>query len=828
MPFLFNFANWKTKTKISVAVLFAALLSIASLLVFILLISIKQAYEDHGEEMLNYGQLALSQADARITGDIQALQALALSPSLVMAVEDANKAYEGRSQSELDNEIAALDKAWKDGDPSIDNQVAAISSSTASGLLKQFAKTFPTEVEVFVTDIQGLNVGMTARTGDYLQADEGWWKSAYANGSGSTYISEVAFDDSTGIWAIDVGVPLRNQNSQVVGILRGTIDVSVVFQSFAAISFGQTGSAAILDQSGTVLFTKVADFKMKKAPENWVTLLAANNQGWQSNLSDLSGQPAVISYMRMTGGLGKSLGWTLVISQQTAELNRAIWSANMSVIWIALVLIPVMLALAFFISNYISHPISQAAIMIQRLADGDMQHYVDSGVQEGLAKRQDESGLLWRSIEALHAYMSDLSTQAQRIASGDLTVDVTARCNQDTLSLAFENMVSNLRAQVNQVSGSAARLEQETGQMNTAARQAGSASSQIVDVMHRVAAGVQEQSASIQHTSASVGQMMRAIDGLAKGATEQAKAVATASQVTNEMTTGIQQVAGNAQAVSKDSASAAKAARSGVSIVQQTVNGMDSIRARVGLSAQKVQDMGLRSKQIGLIVETIEDIASQTNLLALNAAIEAARAGEHGKGFAVVADEVRKLAERASSATKEISNLVKGIQTTVTEAVEAMAAGAREVENGVTLANQAGSALVEITSTAEAVLAQAEQAASASERMMISSRKLVEAMDSVSAVVEQNTAATEQMAASSTEVTQAVEHIAQVSRENTNSIQQVAASAQALSSQVNEVSGASSVMANLAQDLQVVVAQFHLEIDDSPVVENHRREFAFS
>ena len=458
------------------------------------------------------------------------------------------------------------------------------------------------------------------------------------------------------------------------------------------------------------------------------------------------------------------------------------------------------LILGAIISRGITGPLSQVTQVAQQIAEQDLQTLtVEMGaLAQGDLTRQFKVGassILIQSTDEIGGLAQAFNAMIDRLRE---------------TGQAFGDMTGNLQSLVGQVAENATSVSTAAAQLSQAASQAGQATSQIATTIQQVANGNAQQVQSVTQTAESVTQMGRAIDGVARGAQEQAASIGKAASITAQISQSVEQVAGNSQAVTHDSANAAQAAKEGTKTVRETIQGMESIKAKVGLSAQKVQEMGSRSDQIGAIVETIDDIASQTNLLALNAAIEAARAGEHGKGFAVVADEVRKLAERASTATKEIGGLIRGIQGTVNEAVVAMKESAQEVETGVLRANNAGQALESITQAAESVYLQAGQAASAADHMKIAVNELAGVVDSVSSVIEENTAATEQMSAGSHNVTQAIENIASVSEENSASVEEVSASAEEMSAQVEEVTASAQSLAEMAEALQAVVAQFKL------------------
>ncbi|MCH8304622.1 MAG: DUF3365 domain-containing protein [Candidatus Marinimicrobia bacterium] len=245
----------------------------------------------------------------------------------------------------------------------------------------------------------------------------------------------------------------------------------------------------------------------------------------------------------------------------------------------------------------------------------------------------------------------------------------------------------------------------------------------------------------------------------ASGAGEQESQAGEVSSSIEQMAATIVESSQNASSATESARNAAEVAGEGGHIVQQTIEGMQAIAESVKASSATIAELGKRSDEIGEIIGVIDDIADQTNLLALNAAIEAARAGEQGRGFAVVADEVRKLAERTTKATAEIAGMIKGIQEDTSGAVASMEEGTTQVEAGMELAVKAGDSLTSIVSVVSEVQKMIEQIATASDEQSAAAEQISGNVGNIASVSKQSAESAEQMAATAEQLNRQTDNL---------------------------------------------------------------------
>ena len=687
--------------------------------------------------------------------------------------------------------------------------VARISSMdpvTADAAIKQYYHLWGNYETIFLTGLDGKTIAISNDIPLDVH-DREYFKEAI---TGRVVISEPLVSKATGNTIIVFASPVRSKDGLIVGVIGETITINSITQLLVKNRTGKTSESYLLNSDGFFVTSPRFVIEMrekgmiKETAELVYQLETVASKELQAARSgngiyeNYVGKEVIGTYTWLS-----DLNLGLVTEVQTSEAYApATRLANISMIMIVCSIFLIGLV-AFLIARGITRPIRSMANTANKLAMGDIDQTLDY-------VSRDEYGVLADSIRQIVGYQREMADAANSISKGNLTGRIQPKSERDVLGRAFKDMIESLHSAVQRVAESANTLTLASDQLAISADQAGQATTQIATTVQQVARGITMETESVTHTASSVEQMSQTITTVTRGAQAQAASVSTSTSITSQINETIQQVAGNAQAVTTVSAGAAEAARAGSKTVTGTVKGMEQIKSKVQLSAQRVAQMGVLSDQIDVILETIEDIASQTNLLALNAAIEAARAGVHGKGFAVVADEVRKLAERAGNATKEIGGLIKNIQRTVSEAVVAMDEGGEEVANGVKLANEAGKALEDILKAAEEVYRQAEQANSGAAKMKTASGQLVVSMEDVGGVAQGNVSAMNVMSTGMSEMTRAIENIAAVSEQNSAAIEEVSASTEEMSAQVGEVTASAQSLRNMARSLQEIVQQFKL------------------
>jgi methyl-accepting chemotaxis protein len=497
-------------------------------------------------------------------------------------------------------------------------------------------------------------------------------------------------------------------------------------------------------------------------------------------------QPKV-SFVQMD----KKWNWIIGSGIYVDDVNDEISAFTSRILIFLAVIVSIIFFVGYVFAKLLVKPIRQLETVANRVAAGEVDIVLESSTN-------DEIGKLNKSFIEMIANIKESSLHAEHISEGNLDIEINPKSEKDVLSLSLKKVVSNVKnlvSDVNSLSESAiegklsARINEAKHQgeykkviigFNETLNAISSPFNETIKILKVLASGdmtsrmtseckgdyniikqninavagelsdaLRKVNEVIQATASAANQISSSAEEMAAGAQEQSSQANEVASAVEEMTKTIFETSKNTSAAAQASKSAGNFAKEGGKAVKETIEGMNRIAEVVTQSAVTVQELGKNSDQIGEIVQVIDDIADQTNLLALNAAIEAARAGEQGRGFAVVADEVRKLAERTTKATKEIATMISQIQSDTAQAVKVMHSGKSEVEKGKLLAEKAGGSIDDIILGADKVADIITQVAAASEEQSSASEQIGKNIEAINQVTQETAGGIQQIAQAS-------------------------------------------------------------------------------
>lgn len=376
----------------------------------------------------------------------------------------------------------------------------------------------------------------------------------------------------------------------------------------------------------------------------------------------------------------------LVIDQQQAN------SGILLFVIIGVVALFFSLTMVLLMNKTIAQPLNEITKIVTRIGECDFD------IELLVTERKDEVGILLQSFSKMANTLKEMAAVAQNIASGDLTGSIAPQSEKDLLGNAFLQMLNNLRRIMNDISESVNLLA--------------SSSSEILAATTQVASGSSETATAISETTTTVEEVRQAAQ--------------LSSQKASRVSESAQQVVQITQA--------------GQKAVDETVSGMHTIQNQMEVVANTIVRLSEQSQQIGGIIASVNDVADQSNLLAVNASIEAAKAGEQGKGFAVVAQEIKNLAQQSKQATVQVRNILSDIQKATSSAVMATEQTSKAVEIGVKQSTQTGESIKKLAESSNKAVEAATQIAASSQQQVVGMDQIGLAMNSINQAGAENAA----------------------------------------------------------------------------------------
>ena len=585
----------------------------------------------------------------------------------------------------------------------------------AQDTLENFGKVYTAFESINLTDGEGLVIAssQTMSIGKTNVGKRSYFQSAM---QGDTNISAPFVSTASQSQIIAVATPLRDSADRIVGIIYVTIPCTdVVANTIEGIRIGDTGFAYIVDDSGLIVAHPDANliqrFDVKET--DWGRQMLADKKGSLIYVTP-DGIDHQLYFLR-----DETSGWFAVTCIDLSEVSDAtnyIRNISLAVMLGGMVLMSLII---WLIVRPIIRDMLKGVAQAKDIADGNLDNTTR-------IQRNDELGELFAA----------LGVMVQRL----------------------KEMIAAAR-QKEELASEQSRKAQEAMRQ---AQEAGREAQEKTDAMLRAADRLEQVGSAVSSAST---QLSAQIEQSDRGAAESAQQLTEAATAMNQMNATVQEVAKNSSAASAASSETRQKAESGAHIVERSLQRIQSVHAT---SLRLKEDMGQlneHTQAITQIMNVISDIADQTNLLALNAAIEAARAGEAGRGFAVVADEVRKLAEKTMASTQDVGNAIKAIQESAAKSSASVDDAVSQIEEATGLANESGTALQEIVSMVESTADQINAIATASEEQSAASEQINHSIFQVSDMSRQTAEAMAEAAKAVSELAAQAENLSGLIRD---------------------------------------------------------------